>query len=69
MMRRACFSSTRRVGHISESGQSATRWRSARKSSSTRSVARRMIASSRAYEANVTAMNAAKDMVNRALDI
>lgn len=28
-----------------------------------------MIASSRAYEANVTAMNATKDMVNRALDI
>lgn len=28
-----------------------------------------MIAASRAYEANVTAMNAAKDMVNRALDI
>jgi flagellar basal-body rod protein FlgC len=28
-----------------------------------------MIASSRAYEANVTVINAAKDMINRALDI
>ena len=28
-----------------------------------------MIAASRAYEANVTAMNAAKDMVNRSLEI
>jgi flagellar basal-body rod protein FlgC len=28
-----------------------------------------MIAASRSYEANVTAMGAAKDMVNRALDI
>ncbi len=28
-----------------------------------------MIAASRAYEANVTAMNASKDMINRALDI
>jgi flagellar basal-body rod protein FlgC len=28
-----------------------------------------MIAASRAYEANVTAMNATKDMVNRSLDI
>jgi len=28
-----------------------------------------MIAASRAYEANITVMNAAKDMANRALDI